>query len=187
MWLIRKGLFQVLTHAGIVFFVHTTTDVKAQIYYSHHFTKKLEQSGMTFIKPVEGFYKIKMKQKDRLMKYDLVLHSTEHEFEMRFYIDRHLKHQVPQVSTFAMASSLAINDEHFDIHMHLFPTERARTDFNADWAAYVDFVPKRSLTDKHFGRLLCIYRPDRAIAYHLMLYNRHDGEHDRRLYALQFQ
>ena len=139
-----------------------------------------------FIQPVEGFYKINPKRRDDFLKYDLILQSEDIGFEMRFWLDRKYRQGAPQVSAFTLASSLATNNSHFDLHMNLFPEALAEDYFNADWAAYVDFIPKMHLTDHNYGRLLCLYRQDLGMMYNLMLFDQHDDEKDRRLYTLVF-
>ena len=158
-----------------------------QIYYSNHFTKKLRSMGATLIKPVEGFYKVKLLKRDQFLRYDLVLHSEEKEFEMRFCLDNKYEAGVPHVSAFATATSLASNDPHFEISINIFPPENAKSYFNASWAAYLDFIPKRSLSERHYGRLVCMYDERRGMMYNLMLFNGHDEEKNRRIYSLMFQ
>lgn len=157
-----------------------------QIHYSHHFTKKLNSMAGSFVEPVEGYYKVKMLRRDAYMRYDLVINSEEKEFEMRFLLDKKYLSGTPKISMMTLASSLASNDTHFDIHMHLFPPDLAKNYYAADWAAYADFVPKQSLTDKHYARLLCIYQVDLGLIYQLMLFNQHDEEKNRRLYTIGF-
>ena len=106
--------------------------------------------GGDFVKPVEGYYKVKLKRADGLMRYDLVLDSQEKEFEMRFWIDPKKDLVVPQVHAFALVSGLASNNPHFDIAFNIWPEEQALQYFNAKWAAFADFIPKRSLSDKTF-------------------------------------
>ena len=186
---VNRKFLQILFSIAVflVFVIGFNSIVYGQIQYSHHFTKKLEACGVEFIRPLEGYYKVKMKRRDRFINYDLVLYSEDYNFEMRFWLDPDYRHDVPHITAFSLVNSLAINEPHFDIHMNLFREEDAKAYFNANWAAYSDFIPKRSLSDKHFGRLVCIYHQDKGMIYNLMLFNDHVEEKDRRLYALQFQ
>ena len=158
----------------------------AQILYSRHFAKKVEKCQASFIRPVENWYKIKMLDKDPYMRYDLVLASEDKAFEMRFFLDHKYDRQIPQVDFFSLASSLAINEDHFDVHMHIFPKDMAQQSFHADWAGYADFVPKRSLTEKAYARLVSIYLEGTGLMHTLLLFNVHDEEKDRRMYTLTF-
>ncbi len=159
---------------------------KAQIYYSNHFTKKLTQTHGTFIKPIEGYYKVKIPDKDAFINYDLVLHSEEHDFEISMILEPTYHRNTPHIEHFVLASSLAINEEIFDIKMNFLSDAEAHSDFHADWAAYSDFIPKRSVSDKHFARLLTIYHEKWGLMHTLMLFNMHNGEKDHRLYTLRF-
>jgi hypothetical protein len=157
-----------------------------QILYSRHFARKVEKCQASFIRPVENWYKIKMLDQDPYMRYDLVLASEDKAFEMRFFLDHKYDRQIPHIDFFSLASSLAINEDHFDIHMHIFPTDMAHRSFQADWAGYADFVPKRSLTEKAYARLVSIYREGTGLMHTLLLFNVHDEEKDRRMYTLTF-
>lgn len=159
----------------------------AQIHYSHQFTKKLERAELNFIAPIEGMYRIQLLKKDDFLKYDLVLSSDDFQLDMRYILEPRASLVTPShISFLSRTSSLAINDERFDISVHVFPSEEAISYFHADWAAFSDFIPKRSLTDKNYGRLISIYRVDRGLASTLILFNEHSEEKDRRMYSLTF-
>ncbi len=160
--------------------------VFGQIHYSHHFTKKIRKCQMQFIEPTEGMYRVKLLKRDLLMRYDLVLHSESNGLEIRFFIDPKVRGDAPYVSFMAKVSSLAINMDHFDIRTNFFPVEQAAALFHADWAAYADFIPKRLLTEKHFGRLVTIYRRDGRLAHTLLLFDLHNDEVDRRMNSITF-
>ncbi|NND05105.1 MAG: hypothetical protein HKN87_01885 [Saprospiraceae bacterium] len=159
----------------------------AQIHYTHQFTKKLKRTQLQFVEPVEGMYRIQMLRKDDFLKYDLVLASEDYQLDMRYIVEPKAGKMTPMHLTFlSRTSTLALNDEHFDIKVHVYHPNLANSLFHADWAAYADFIPKRSLTDKHFGRLLSIYKADCGVASILLLFNEHKGEEDRRMYSLSF-
>ncbi len=159
----------------------------AQIHYSHHFTKKLQRMAGEFIEPVEGFYKVKMLRKDAYMRYDLVIHSEDYAMEMRFSLQPKYQLNAPHISCFTLANSLASNDEHFDIKMHFFAEEEAEEYFHADWAAYADFVPKRSLTERYYARLVTIFHEEHGLMHTLLLFDEHHDEKQRRMYTLSFK
>lgn len=159
----------------------------AQIHYSHQFTKKLQRAQLDFIEPVEGLYRIQLLKKDDFLKYDLVLVSENFELDMRYILEPKASLVTPShIGFLTRTSSLAVNDGRFDISVHIFPFQEARSLFHADWAAFSDFIPKRSLTDKNYGRLVSIYRADRGLASTLILFNEHGEEKDRRIYSLSF-
>ncbi len=159
----------------------------SQIHYSNHFTREISRCQAEFIEPVEGLYKVKMMKRDEDLNYDLVLFSEEYDFEMRFVLEPKYHRTTPHVDFFTLTTSLALNHERPDIHMNLFEPEEAHTRFNAQWAAYADFIPKRSLTEKSYARLLSIYRQDCGLIHTLLLFNEHTDEKDRRLHSISFQ
>jgi hypothetical protein len=163
----------------------TAQILTGQIQYTNHFTQKLKKSGADFIAPVEGFYKIKMPKKRQMNPYDLALESEEHALEIGFILKPNLEVSVPHVYFMAAVSSLAINDEQFDIRLNMFAEEVAQAQFHAEWAAYADFVPKSSLTDKYYGRIVCLYR-EGTLLQTVMFFNRQDEEKDKRMYSLSF-
>jgi len=156
------------------------------VVYTRDFAKKLERSQADFIRPVEGFYKIKMLGQDEHMKYDLVLRSEDKNFEMRFVLDPDYALALPQMQCFNLLNSIATNDEHFDIKLLLYPEEQAKSDYNAEWAAYADFIPKKSYTDFHYGRLVTIYREGGGLIHQVLLFNEHDREKNLRMHSLSF-
>ncbi len=161
--------------------------LEAQTHYSHRFTKALEECNATFIQPIENLYRPKMLRKDAFGRYDQVIETRSKDFEMRFMLDPYYRKNVPNITCLALASSLATNEQHFDIQINVFPQEDAQTYYHADWAAYADFIPKRSLTDKNYGRLVTIYSVESGIMHQIMLFDEHNDEKDRRLYSLAFK
>jgi hypothetical protein len=171
----------------IGFSLFNVNNLFSQIHYSHRFTKKLKKTHMTFVEPVEGFYKIRMLKRDEFLKYDLVLESEEKAFEMRFLINPSPSISYPHIAHFNLANSLATNHQHFNLEMQFFEEEDVKSVFHADWAAFADFIPKRSLTDKHFARLVTLYNEAYGMAHLLLLFNSQDREKDLRLYTLSFE
>ncbi|MCB0689094.1 MAG: hypothetical protein KDC53_21295 [Saprospiraceae bacterium] len=158
----------------------------AQIQYTRHFSRALEKCQATFVAPVEGWYKIKMLRDQFGPKYDLALQSEDREFEMHFSLDPEYRANVPHITCLTTASTLAINMDRFDIKVNVFTDEQCRAFFNADWAAYADFIPKPSLTDKQFGRLVTIFREGKGMIQEVFFFNWHDDEKDRRMYSVAF-
>ena len=96
------------------------THVEAQIHYSNRFTKVLERCRATFISPVEHQYRPKMLKRDDFGRYDQVIESRDAQFEMRFMLDPSYQNDVPNITCLALASSLATNDQAFQIHINIF-------------------------------------------------------------------
>ncbi len=158
----------------------------AQIYYAHAFTRKLERCQAQFAKPLEGYYKIKFLKKNTLVPFDLVLESRDFSFEHRFILDPDYQLDVPHVSSMALAATLAINEEKFSLTANCLSAEEAAGYYGADWAVYIDFVPKPEVTLRHYARLVTLYKEGAALIHHLMLFDYHDDEQSRRLYMLGF-
>ncbi len=157
-----------------------------KVVYTRDFAQKLEKAQADFIRPVEGFYKIKVLDRDEFMKYDLVLRSQDKAFEMRFAIHPNDRLATPQIQCFNLLNSIATNDAHFDIKLSLYSEEQARSDYNAEWAAYADFVPKKSYSDYHYGRLVTIYREGSGLIHQVLLFNQHDREKNIRMHSISF-
>lgn len=158
----------------------------AQTRYTHHFAKELDRCEATFVSPVEGWYKIKLLRHQREPVMDLALQSEDKHFEMRFSLQPEYTANVPHITCLTTASTLAINDDQTSIRMNFFTPEQALEYFHADWAAYVDFIPKPQISDKHYGRLVTIFREGSGIMHELLLFDFHDDEKDRRIYSLAF-
>lgn len=158
----------------------------AQMQYTRHFTRELEKCNASFITPVEGWYKIKMIRDQFGPKYDLALESQDREFEMHFSLDADYRADVPHITCLSTASTLAINSDQFDIAVYVFSGEQSKSFFEADWAAYADFIPKPTLTDKSYGRLVTLFREGIGLMHEVFFFNFHDEEKDRRMYSLAF-
>ena len=173
--------------SGTIFFwVLLPALITAQIQYSRHFTKELERCQATFVAPVEGWYKIKLLKDQFGPQYDLSLESDEKDFEMHFSLQPDYRANVPHISCLSTVSTLALNDDQVDIQINFFTPEQTKQYFEADWAAYADFVPKPSLTDKAYGRLVTIFLEGRGLIQEVFFFNKHDNEKDRRIYSIAF-
>ncbi|MBK8502076.1 MAG: hypothetical protein IPL46_07635 [Saprospiraceae bacterium] len=161
--------------------------VGAQTLYTHHFAKELDRCEATFVSPIEGWYKIKLLRHQRDLQMDLALQSEDKGFEMRFSLQPEYTANIPHITCMTTASTLAINDEHASIKMNFFTTEQALQYFHADWAAFVDFIPKPQISDKYYGRLVTIFREGSGIMHEVLLFDFHDDEKDRRIYSLAFR
>ena len=106
---------------------------------------------------------------------------------MRFSLQPEYTADVPHITCLSTASTLAINDEQASISMHFFTPEQAQQYFQADWAAYADFIPKPQISDKYYGRLVTIFREGSGIIHEVLLFDFHDDEKDRRMYSLAFK
>ena len=113
------------------------------------------------------------------------LESEEHALELRYRLESNFRSAAPQVIFISTASTLASNDDQFDLKFHIFDPEQAHSIFNAEWAAYADFIPKASITNKFYGRLVTIYR-DNILLQTVLFFNKQDDEKDRRMYSLLF-
>ncbi|NND31130.1 MAG: hypothetical protein HKN76_00975 [Saprospiraceae bacterium] len=156
-----------------------------QLQYTQHFTDLLDECEASFVMPVEGWYKLKLLKKAEARKYDLMIESQEHEFEIRYKLIPDYQISAPHITCVSTVSDLASNEERFDIQLNVLDVEQARADFNADWAAYADFVPKSSITDKFYARLVMLQR-DHHLLQTIMFFNEHDAEKDIRLHSLSF-
>ena len=171
---------------GIVIYSGLPSNIMAQLQYTRHFTNELLRCQAAFVTPVEGWYKIKMIRDKFGPKYDLALQSEDKEFEMHFNLDASYRANVPHITCMTTASTLAINADRFDIAINVFTPQQSQAYFKADWAAFADFIPKPSITDKSFGRLVTIFREGSGLMQEVFFFNHHDEEKNRRMYTLSF-
>lgn len=158
-----------------------------QIQYTQKFTKLLRQCEASFVAPIEGFYKIRMPRGSDQYQFDLLLDSEDKSFELRYKIDPRYKLDIPHVAAMTMASHLASNEERFSIEMNVFTAEQSESYFGADWAAYADFIPKPSFTNRRYGRLVSVFKSGKGLLQTIMFFDDHNEEKDRRLYSLTFE
>lgn len=158
----------------------------AQIYYSHHFTEKIQEYNLLFTEPVEGFYKPKMITEDDYMNYDLVIVNRRTKFEIRFQIEDHHQYQIPHIEFLRLLSSISINDNHFDIKVIPVEDDVLQEYFHADWGVYADFIPKRDYSKYHYGRMIAIKNEEGPLIFQVMLFNEYNKELDRRFYSIAF-
>jgi len=169
-------LFSVLYNVGFT-----------QMQYTRKFTKLLAQCNASFIGPVEGFYKIKMPNGSDRDHFDLMLESEEKAFELRYKLNPDYRLAVPHISCMTSAMDLAVNDDRVSIEMNVFTPEQSASSFGADWAAYVDFVPKPTITNKRYGRVVTVFKFQTGLMQTVMFFNDHEEEKNRRLYSLTFE
>ena len=158
---------------------------EAQIHYSVSFTEKLKENKLAFVEPVEGMFKVVLPHKGDLIPHDLKISSKEKNIELSYLIKPDLGVLVPHVDLWSTTGTLAINDDHFDLRMVTLNDELLR-EFNADWGAYVDFIPKISETKRNYGRLISIYRENHAMAYTIIYYDEFSPEIEFRMQSLSF-
>jgi hypothetical protein len=171
---------------GVLDILLGSLHIGAQTLYTHHFAKELDRCEATFVSPVEGWYKIKLLRSQRAPQMDLALQSEDKSFEMRFSLQPEYTANVPHITCLTTASTLAINDEQASIKMNFFTPEQALQYFQADWAAFVDFIPKPQISDKYYGRLVTIFREGSGIMHEVLLFDFQDDEKNRRIYSLAF-
>ncbi len=159
----------------------------SQLQYTQKFTRLLRKCDASFIAPIEGHYKIRMPRGSEPVDFDLVLESEDKAFELRYQLDPNYHLDIPHISFMTSASSLAINEDRFDIEMNVFTLEQSRSLFGADWAAYADFIPKPSITKKRYGRIVTVFKSDKGLMQTIMFFDDHEEEKDRRLYSLSFE
>ena len=142
--------------------------------YTSKFTRLLKKAELEFFKPVEVWLRIKPVQRDRHMRYDLILHNEVNDFEVRYRIlpsGRSKMETYPHIEASRLAASLASNADNSEIRVQVPDPAFVRETYNADWCTVHSFVPKASNTEKSFGSLLSILAEDQAMVNIVLLYD----------------
>ena len=143
-----------------------------QLVYTKSFTKKIERVGLEFFRPVERWMKAAPTYKDDFMNYDLVLHSYP-DLEARIKIDRDTRRKpvIPNVEITRLIASMATNRQASEIKISKYQEAYAREQYGADLVLFADFEPKEGFSNFSKGRILCLYKKDRALVSYIILYN----------------
>ncbi len=144
-----------------------------ELLFTRSFTNKCRNSDVTFYMPVETKLLPTTLKRDAFLKYDLCL-TDQADIEVRIIIDElsPQRSQAPNVRFQSVLATLASNDEDHFMRISLFDNQDAEAFFNAEWAAYAEFVPKSEITNKRYGLLECLYLSDRAQVFIIVLHDK---------------
>lgn len=149
------------------------TEIAAQIVFTQHFTDQLQAAHLDYYRPIEEWYHVTPKQRDRFLKYDVVLVRDDQEVEIRYliepYADRELD-QFPHIEMTRLLSHIATNNDEISIRAVMIQHEQAKERFAADWGMCQYFVPKRSFSKMPFGTLVSLYAKGKSTVHAIILY-----------------
>jgi hypothetical protein len=146
----------------------------AQIIYTRDFTEKLLNANLRFTAPVESWYKVHAPCEDAYHSYDLCLVSEKDSAELKFIVldeKATRKIQFPQVHFMSQAYHIATNDEGYWLRVSPEPSDHVLDKLKADWAGEVSFIPKKTITDKRFGKMYSIYKEETGMVVVILFYN----------------
>jgi len=152
----------------------------------------LDKGMLLFNKPVEGWFKPIPLLQDEFFKYDLVLQHTDDDLEMRCIIEpaykSNLKNNYPHLLAMRNALSAANNQESNKMIIQKISAASLDSMFNADWGLMVDFIPKKSLTDKTYGKLLSLFAEDKSRLFVFFFFNEAEKDQlEQRLALFQYE
>ena len=176
----------------LLFFCFMQLNLSSQLMYTRHFTKMLDKGMLEFNTPTEGWFKPVPLIKDEFFQYDLVLQHTNDDFEMRCIIEpthrANPKNSYPHLLTMRTALSAASNHNSNDLIIQSIPEETLSSTYNADWGLMVDFIPKPSLTDKSFGKMVSLFAEEKSRVFIFFFYNEAEKEDlENRIALFQFE
>jgi hypothetical protein len=176
----------------IAFLFGVSLNLSGQLLYTRHFTKMLDKGMLLFNKPVEGWFKPIPLIQDEFFKYDLVLQHTDDDLEMRCIIEpthkSKVKNNYPHLLAMKNALSAASNNEANEMVIQKLSAASLDSLYNADWGLMVDFIPKKTLTNKSYGKLLSLFAEDKSRLFVFFFYNEAEKDQlEHRLALFQYE
>lgn len=165
--------------------------LSAQVELNDAFRRKLDQTGLFFMEPLEGRYKAIKRIDNPFQPYDFAIRSRPEKMEIRYLIEPWKENNplsaVPNVRAARLVMHLASNQgEGMIIGQHI-GQETLLDDFNADWGKVFFFEPKDRFSTRRECKLLVLHKEGIGTAYIFFLYDKISTELDRRFLALQFK
>lgn len=144
--------------------------IHAQIVYTRDFTNKLQTSGWGLNIPTEAWFKV---NPDCEPAFDLCLVSDKDSAELKFEIipEKNNNLVLPQFHFVSRVLSLATNDEQYYIRTKPVSARVLENVMHADWAGEISFIPKKTLTDKKYGKAFALYKEEEGMAFIVLYYN----------------
>lgn len=161
----------------------------AQIIYTRDFTEKLANANIHFIAPLDSWYKVTAPCQDQYNSYDLCLVSEKDSAELKYIIldEKDTRKIVyPQIHFMTKAHHLAINDEAYYLRVSPLPAQHILDEMKADWVGEVSFTPKKSISNKRYGKMYSIYKEDVGMAVVILFYNFEYSGFNRHLRSVSF-
>ena len=186
-------MFQIQKYAlffPVLLFIIPNMQLNSQIVYTYGFTELLKEAHLDYYKPLEEWYHVSPKRRDKYMQYDLVLIHEDTDREMRYYIKPYQDDaidQIPHVSMIRLMQHIATNDENAEIRALILDEDLLQTRFNADWGICQYFIPKRSYSNLPFGALISLYAKGKSTVYAVILYRDIDFDPLENFYQLRFR
>lgn len=161
----------------------------AQIIYTRDFTEKLANANIRFTVPSSGWFKVLAPCEDAYHSYDLCLVSEKDSADLKIIVldeKSTRKIQFPQVHFMSMVYHLATNDDEYWLRVSPELTAHALELLKADWAGEVSFIPKKTISDKKYGKIYSVYREDTGMAVVILFYNHEYPGYNQHLRSVAF-
>lgn len=150
---------------------HSLIGQSDDLIYTRSFTQKLLHFNIDFFQPIERWLHITPTTEDAYMNYDAVFHDeAELEVRVKFIDVKKAASYHPHIELTRLMADIATNDQNEDILIHQMNREWVNETYNADWGVFVDFAPKLSYSQYPKGRVLCLYKEERALIHYIILY-----------------
>lgn len=144
--------------------------LSGQITYTRSFDDKLSYFNLEILEPEKDWMKVINRRNNDFMTYDIVFEASP-ETEIRIEIDEDNFLKSPKFEVHRLIASIASNEGDAIMEYTEYPWRKANHNFNADYAMYVDFEPKKSFSKHKNARALFLYKRNTGFVKYIILYN----------------
>ncbi len=150
-----------------------SSDIIAQkIQLTRSFDKKMEQMNLVYHFIDQSYLHVSYPDRDAFRKYDLVLEDDQSNIEIKVIIIQNPKLMFPNVKAASTISTMASNqDERDEITVQVLAQEESFNRYGADFVSIADYLPKRGITGKEYGRSISIYKEGLGMVITNIFYN----------------
>jgi len=150
--------------------------VAQKIQLTRSFDKKMERMDLVYNFVDQSYLHVSYPDRDEFRKYDLVLEDDQSEIEIKIIIIQNAKLMFPNVKAASTISTMASNqDERDEIRIQVLDSAQSSEGYGADFVSIADYLPKRALTGKEYGRSIAIYKEGLGMVITNIFYNQHEN------------
>lgn len=154
-----------------------SSNVLAQkIQLTRSFDKKMERMELVYNFIDQSYLHVSYPDRDEFRKYDLVLEDDHSTIEIKIIIIQNPKLMFPNVKAASTISTMASNqDERDEITIQVLDQKESNKIYGADFVSIADYLPKRTLTGKEYGRSVAIFKEGLGMVITNIFYNQHEN------------
>jgi hypothetical protein len=126
--------------------------------------------GIVIAPPVENQFQF-INDNNTIAKFDYAIAKQKEDLEIRYLVQPADSIAYPHISAGNLLMTLATNDPEYAISVVPIEEDVLLKDYQADWGVQAFFHPKLSFSDKAHGKLIAIYKEDKALVYTVLLFD----------------